>query len=101
MNKDVLETLVIVGGILWLIYKYLKIKKERSLFTAIFLICSLPWRWPFFLPIQVTFSLWSFAGAIALFLEHRKKHKEYGLAYFYILVFMGLGLIFLSQAVLG
>ncbi len=105
MNKDVVETLLIIGGLLWLVYKWFWVKmdsakKQRVLFTGVFLLCFLPSRWPFFLPMQVSFSLWSFAAAASLIIEHYvKKRKEYGLAYFYIVFFIGFGLIFLIQGI--
>ncbi len=100
MNTDILESVIFVGGILWLFYRYFKTKKERPLFVALLAICLLLTRWPLFLPIQATLSLWSFLAAAALFNEHyRKKSKEYSLAYFYILFFVGFGCIFLVEAI--
>lgn len=98
MTQDVLETVALLLFSGWIFYKWFKKRNLRFLFNAILVVLLIPSRWPFFLPILVSFSLMSFCGAFFIFLEkyHKKQPKEQSLAYFYILLFLIFGIAFLA-----
>ena len=97
MTQEVLETVALLGASGWFFYKWFAKRNLRFLFNAILLILFVPTRWPFHMPILVSFSLMSFCAAIFMFLEgNRKKQlKEHSLGYFYILLFLIFGITFL------
>lgn len=99
MTEDIIETIVLFIGACWLVRKWYKKKIIGPLFAGMILLLMIPSRWPFFLPMKISFALWAFCAVAFLFFErHRKKNREeQSTAILYIMLFLAFGLAFLSE----
>jgi hypothetical protein len=82
----------------YLFIKSYKKKDVKPLVGAIILILLYLSKWPFYLPIFISFGLQAlFAGGL-VFYEYYIKQKD-RLAVIFCIMFVGFGLIFFAQAI--
>lgn len=100
MNEEIIETIVIFLGSCWLFLKAYRKKNLRPLFLGVLGFTLLPSRWPFFLPVYLSFALMSFIAAAGVLYEnfYLKKEKSQFI-YTYLLLFLVFGAVFLVQAI--
>lgn len=85
---------LLLAAIIYGIYKFYKTKNE-SIFYGLFFVATLQLvRYPFYLPLEISMSMWSFFGCTVLSYKIMRKKMERSLFAFPI-VFFALGLVFL------
>jgi hypothetical protein len=95
-----INTLVLLGGLVWGLWKFFSGRNLRHLFVLIFLVAFILSQWPLFLPTKFTFSITSFAAAGFLIYEYPyRKGLKSGLpmTYIYIFLFIMFGILFFGE----
>lgn len=97
MDKNVIEAIGLFITSIWCIFKFFKSFDIKFIFLACFAIIFLLWRWPLYLPRDLSFGLIGFlAAAFLLYQNYGKGKKAQPLAYIYITLFITLGSMLLA-----
>jgi hypothetical protein len=68
-----LNTLILIAGVAWILWKFFQGKNLRNLFIAFFFIALILAQWPLFFPMKLVFAIWSFTAAGFMFYENFYK----------------------------
>lgn len=90
------ETIVVLLGCCWLIYKSYQGKDSRRLFSATLLLSYLFSRWPLHLPLKLSLALMAFCATAFLLYEHFHKKTEKN-TYLFVFLYIVFGVFFLVE----
>lgn len=99
-----LNSLILVGGIIFFLWLFFSKKNLRHLFTAIFLAGLILSQWPFFLPYKIVLAIASFTAAGCIIYEspYKKGIKACSeMVFIYIFLFILFGVLFLGETVIS
>ena len=91
------EAIIIGLGVLWFLYKLIATNETKYLLISLVLITLQLSRWPLFLNTNLAFGLIGIIGAVLMGVEYFIK-KRITSVYLYILLFLGMGGVFLTQS---
>ena len=95
------NSLVLVCGTVWFLWKFFSGRNLRHLFVAIFAASFILPQWPLFLPYKLSFAIAAFTAAGFLFYEYpyqKGVKNSPPMTYIYILLFVVFGILFFGEA---
>ncbi len=88
-----IDTMIVLSGCSYLFYRSYKKKDKYPLYAAILVLFFQLSRWPFFMPILMSFSLQAFCAGGIVFYEYFIKRKD-KMAIMFFVLFVSFGAVF-------